>query len=138
MAPEMALSYVIGTIPSLTVTVLHFWLHKKKITSKPFLQLQRNLQGVQKYWCESQGKILDLTEDAIAKDDKNFRKTLKVMGTIFFFLSWFGFFFNLIILISIHSIAISRYEKKIFNSALCEDDLSFSEVENVLKDFVDL
>ena len=108
MAPELAAGYVIGWIPSLAVTGLHFWLHKKKEESPAVKQLQKNLSSVQKYWSESQGHILELSENSLKNDKDMVHKSLWIMGALFFFLSWLGFLFNLLILISVHSLAISR------------------------------
>ena len=133
MAPEMAAGYIIGWIPSLSITGLHYWLHKKKIESVNYKQLQKNLSTVNKFWSETQGQLSELGEDSILEDKYQFRKSLLIMGTFFFFMSWVGFFFNLLILFSIHFWAISRKEKKVFESLLCQKDLPQEEVNSILK-----
>lgn len=130
MAPELAAAYVVGWIPSLAVTGLHFWLHERKRKSKSVVQLQKNLSQIDKYWCESQGRVLDLTEQVITHDRDSSKKTILISGALFFFLSWLGFFLNLVILISIHYLAVSRLEKEIFSSDLASRDLTPDEVKN--------
>ncbi|UYL09368.1 hypothetical protein B9G69_002125 [Bdellovibrio sp. SKB1291214] len=134
MAPEMAAGYIFGIVPSLATTGAHYWFHKKKTTSLAFQQLQKNLATVQKYWCESQSRILHLEETSAAKDQEAFKTSLYVMGSLFAFMSWAGFMFNMIVLASTRKLAISRFEQKIFASDLCKKNLSRAEIEEILKD----
>ncbi len=134
MAPEMAASYIIGIFPSLATTGAHYWFHQKKTKSPAFRQLQKNLTTVQKYWCESQSRILPLEENSHAQDHEAFKTSLYIMGSLFAFLSWVGFIFNMIVLASTRKLAISRFEQKVFASELCTKNLSPSEIEAILKD----
>ncbi|MEK2687725.1 hypothetical protein [Bdellovibrio sp. GT3] len=134
MAPEMAASYIVGIFPSLATTGAHYWFHQKKVKSAAFQQLQKNLSSVQKYWCESQGRVLPLNDDSHQKDADAFKTSLYIMGTLFAFMSWAGFFFNMVVLASTRKFAISRFEQKIFNSDLCTKNLNPAEIENILKD----
>lgn len=134
MAPEMAASYIVGIFPSLATTGAHYWFHKKKTTSPAFQQLQKNLATVQKYWCESQSRILPLEETSLEKDQEAFKTSLYVMGSLFAFMSWAGFMFNMIVLASTRKLAISRFEQKIFASDLCTKNLSAHEIAEILKD----
>lgn len=136
MAPEMAISYVVGWIPSATVTGIHFYLHRKKVRSVPYRQLQNNLHKVGLIWRESRSDIETFAEGKEERDLVLYEKNLLLMGTFFFFLSWAGFVFNLIILVSMHKLAISRKEQKIFASPLIERDLNASDIETILKEQV--
>ncbi|MBO9668331.1 MAG: hypothetical protein J7501_16140 [Bdellovibrio sp.] len=129
MAPEMAVGYVIGVIPSLAATAVHFWFHKKKLKSSAFQQLQTNLASIHKFWSESQSRILALEDGSSEQDQEAFKKSLAIMGTLFAFLSWMGFIFNIIVLWSVHSLAVTRLEQKVFASDLCKRTLSASEVQ---------
>lgn len=130
MAPELAAAYVVGWFPSLAVTGVQYWLHERKRKSKSVAQLQKNLSLIDKYWCESQGKVLDHNEQVIAHDRDSFKKTILISGALFFFLSWLGFFLNLLILISIHYLAVSRLEKEVFSSDLARRDLTPDEAKD--------
>ncbi|WP_413560676.1 hypothetical protein [Bdellovibrio sp. HCB209] len=134
MAPEMAASYIVGIVPSLATTGAHYWFHKKKVASSAFQQLQKNLATVQKYWCESQSRVLPLEDNSHAKDQEAFKTSLYVMGSLFAFMSWVGFMFNMLVLLSTRKIAISRFEQKVFASELCTKNLSATEIESILKD----
>jgi hypothetical protein len=134
MAPEMAASYIVGIFPSLATTGAHYWFHQKKTNSPAFQQLQKNLATVQKYWCESQSRILPLEETSETKDNEAFKTSLYIMGSLFAFMSWVGFMFNMIVLASTRKLAISRFEQKIFSSDLCTKNLSPAEIETILKD----
>ncbi|WP_413586962.1 hypothetical protein [Bdellovibrio sp. HCB274] len=134
MAPEMAASYIVGIIPSLATTGAHYWFHQKKTKSAAFQQLQKNLSTVQKYWCESQSRVLPLEDNSASKDHESFKTSLYIMGALFAFMSWAGFFFNMVVLASTRKFAISRFEQKIFNSELCQKNLSAAEIETILRD----
>jgi len=49
-------------------------------------------------------------------------------------LSWLGVFFNLLVLFSVHSLAVSRKERKLFSSDLTAQDLSASQIQEILKE----
>ena len=91
MAPEMAAGYVVGVIPSLCVTGLHYWLHKRKTLSPAFRQLQNNLAQVGKLWSDTQSRVMLLSESSEAQEEAAFIKSLKIMGFLLMFLSWVGF-----------------------------------------------
>ena len=143
MAPEMAAVYTIGLIPSALVTGAHFLLHHKKLQSPAFQQVQRNLNLEDCFWSETQGTVVALhganahafEGDLMANDVDQYRRSLKVMGVVMFFLSWPGFLFHLLILISIRWLAVPRLERKIFASPLAQRDLSRPEVKALLSEF---
>lgn len=132
MAPEMAAGYVVGWIPSLSVTALQYWFYKKRIQSPAFQQLQQNLAQVETYWSETQARFVPLHEDSFKKDQDSFLRSLWIMGGIFFLMSWAGFIFNLIVLLSVRWMAVPRLERKVFASPLCERSLSHKEVSDEL------
>jgi len=135
MAPEMAAGYIVGVIPSLCVTGLHYWLHKRKTNSPAFRQLQDNLAQVGKLWSDTQSRVLLLTESSEVQEQAAFIKSLKILGFLFMLLSWVGFIFNSIILLSVHKIAVSRLEQKVFSSDLCQKSLPPGTVTELLKEF---
>ncbi|NUN04685.1 MAG: hypothetical protein HUU57_02885 [Bdellovibrio sp.] len=134
MAPEMAASYIFGWIPSAIVTALHFKKHRQKVASAPYRQLQTNLQKVDLMWRESHSDLMPYSTGKETVDLRAYEKNLLLMGTFFLFLSWLGFFFNLLVLISVHSLAVSRKERKLFSSDLAGKDLTAQQVRAILKE----
>ena len=132
MAPEMAAAYVAGLIPSALVTGAHLLLFRKKITSAPMQQLQKNLATVGMYWSESGACIRTLAEGTPDSDSAIYLKGLKILGLGCFFLSWIGVFFHLLILCSLRYLAVPRIERAILNSALIRRPLGSAEVMDVL------
>lgn len=135
MAPELAAMYVVGWVPSGTVTGLQILWHRKKVKSAPYRQLQRNLQKVDLLWRESTAQIEPFRKGKELQDLQNYEKNLLLMGVFFLLLSWLGLIFNLIVLFSVHFIAISRHERKIFASELTSQDLAAPEVQDLLREF---
>lgn len=134
MAPELAAAYVIGWIPSAGLTAFQAYLYERKIKKAESRQLQTNLRKVHSYWAESQGKVLSLDEGSPQKDRKIFRRSLLIMGALFLFLSWLGVFFHLLVMSSMHVLAISRFEKRIFSSALVTQELDDKKIAELLKE----
>ncbi|WII71434.1 hypothetical protein QJS83_13270 [Bdellovibrio sp. 22V] len=134
MAPELAAAYVVGWIPSAIVTGLQVGLHRKKVKTPSYRLLQNNLQKVGLIWRESRSDIEPYSEGKEERDLHAYEKNLFLMGAGFLFLSWMGFLFNLIVLISVHSLAVSRKERKIFESDLTSKDLGVDEVRAILKE----
>ncbi|WP_374079085.1 hypothetical protein [Bdellovibrio bacteriovorus] len=134
MAPEMAAAYVVGWIPSAAITGLQIWLNRKKVKSAPYRQLQKNLQKVGLIWRESRSDMEPFREGKEEQDLKSYEKNILLMGTFFLFLSWVGFFFNLLVLISVHSLAVSRKERKLFSSDLTTQDLAVEPIQEILKE----
>ncbi|WP_291515533.1 hypothetical protein [Bdellovibrio sp. ArHS] len=97
--------------------------------------LQANLQKVGLLWRESNSDLEGFQEGKEAQALRGYEKNLLLMGSFFLFLSWLGFFFNLLVLISVHSWAVSRKERFLFSSALTEQDLLVEQVQEILKEF---
>lgn len=134
MAPELAAAYVAGWIPSATVTGLQIWLHRKKVRSPAYRRMQENLRKVNMQWRESRSDLESYRDGKEAQDLAAYEKNLLLMGTFFLFLSWLGVFFNLLVLFSVHSLAVSRKERKLFSSDLTAQDLSASQIQEILKE----
>ena len=134
MAPELAVSYVIGWIPSLTLTGIHFHLHRKKLHSPATINLQKNLRQAGLYWNETDSRVQEYKEYSAEKDKTASRRSITLMGTFSFFLSWIGFFFHLLILFSIQILAVSRLEKALYSSELAQREVSSAELQSILQD----
>lgn len=134
MAPEMAAAYIVGLVPSAAVTGMQIWFHRKKIKSIKYRLLQQNLKKVNLVWREAHSELEPYKPDKENQDLKKFEKDILLMGTLFFFLSWIGAFFNGIILFSVHVLAVSRKERKIFASALTQEDLLVEKIQDILRE----
>lgn len=134
MAPEMAAAYIVGWFPSAAVTGAQIWLHRKKVQAPAYRLLQKNLQKVGLLWREAHSDIESFEDGKEAQDLKTYEKNILLMGTFFLFLSWPGFLFNLVVLISVHSLAISRKERQLFSSDLTRREASPEEVQQILKE----
>lgn|GEM_PF-1911093 len=83
---------------------------------------------------ESRSDLEPYRDGKEAHDLAAYEKNLLLMGTFFLFLSWLGVFFNLLVLFSVHSLAVSRKERKLFSSDLTAQDLSASQIQEILKE----
>lgn len=133
MIPEIAGAYVTGLIPSSGLTGLHLYLFRRKIHSKAMAVLQLNLQKVNLYWSESNGEISTLEQGTPSQSEKRYFKSVVIFGIVFFFLSWIGFFVQLLIMVSLRYLAMPRLERALFASKLAEHEMSESEVRNALQ-----
>ena len=128
MLPEMAISYVVGTTASVSLSGLHIFLFKQKIKTKSFVQLQSNLAQCELFWSETESNIkaaenLSLSE-LKEKDQQQYIKSVLLSGALFAALSWIGFFLQLLMMASIRYWAVSRRERQIFESDLVLKDHS--------------
>src|SRR4051812_45675384 len=101
MVPELALTYVIGLPATGSLTGLHAFLFRRKINSIEMRTVQTNLQQVGLFWSDTESKIKPYTPDAVDADTQNYYKTVLWLGLFCFFLSWIGFFLQLLVMVSI-------------------------------------
>lgn len=134
MAPELAVAYVVGLIPSAMVTGIQLWFHRKKVRSGEYRQLQNNLKKVGLVWREAHSDFEEYQPEKESTDLKRFEKDILLMGTFFFFLSWLGAIFNTIVLISVHFLAVTHKERKIFASELSASDLPIEKIQTILQE----
>lgn len=134
MAPELAAVYVSGWLPCAAVTGLQIWLHRRKTQTPAYRQLQNNLKKVDLYWRESRSDFEPWAQGKETKDLHSYEKNLLLMGAFFLFLSWGGLILNLIVLASVHSLAISRKEQRVMASDLTRQDLPVTEIQKTLKE----
>lgn len=133
MAPELAAAYIVGWIPSLTLTGVHFHLNRKKVQSTASQTLQKNLRQVGLYWNETNAAVQEFREGLPDKDYAASKRSILMFGLFSFFTSWIGFFFHLIILLSVQTLAVSRLEKALF-VALSTREMTVSETQAALQD----
>lgn len=132
MAPEMAVAYVAGLIPSTLVSGAHLLLFKRRINSPPVRLLQNNLAEVGLYWSESSASIRECREGSAKRDEQLYLRGVKILGLGCFFLSWVGVFFHLLILLSLRYIAMPRLERALMRSSLATRSLSAEETRRAL------
>lgn len=128
MIPEIAAAYVTGLVPSSALTGLHLFLFRRKIKSKEMICLQNNLQKVNLFWSESSGEISTLEQGTPALSERKYFRNVIIFGVIFFFLSWIGFFVQLLIMISLRYLAMPRVERALFQSRLAKELMTEAEV----------
>lgn len=135
MAPELAISYAVGIVPSAAMAVYHFMSSRNKVRSHSQRNLQKNLNQVGLFWSESQGQIESLSEMKNPREDwAQQEKSILVMSAFGVALSWFGLFAQSVIIFSMRKLAVSRKEKSVMASPLVERELSSDEVKNILKE----
>lgn len=133
MVPELAAAYVTGLVPSSALTALHLYLFRRKIKSAKMHTLQVNLQKVNLFWSESNGEISTLEQGTPAQSERRYFKNVIIFGIIFFFLSWIGFFVQLLIMISLRYLAMPRVERALFASRLANEEMPEKEVRAELQ-----
>ncbi|MBX2995656.1 MAG: hypothetical protein KF681_12565 [Bdellovibrionaceae bacterium] len=137
MLPEMAVGYAVGWIPNIALTALHYEWHRRKMRSERTQRVQRNLRHVGSVWIESETTIKEWVEGREERDLLKYRRGVWLLGIAGLVLSWIGFFFQLMIVFSIHVIAKSRAEQLLFESPIATKDLSAEEVLAELKKLKD-
>lgn len=129
MAPELALVYVTGWLPSTAISILHYRSYLKKQNSKKYQTLQRNLNKVGLFWADYAGEIKSLDQASIAEDHLNFKKGLLITSYFLIALSWPGFLFHLILYFSLRVWARPRLEQNLIESDLASKDLTENEIQ---------
>ena len=117
MLPELAVVYASGLIPSAGLTALHSFLFRRKMHSTQMMNVQNNLRSIDMFWSDSESKIKPFAISDFEKDQSAYYRTVLILGTVCFFLSWVGFALQLL---------------KVFASALTEKTLSPSEVKSIV------
>lgn len=129
MLPEMAASYAVGMIPSASLTGLHLFLQKRKLETTAMRRLQANLEKIGHYWSDTDSSVLPRSSESLSQDFEKYRRSLFVFGGICLFLSWLGFFAQLMVMVSIRYLARSRLEQRLFASDLVEENLPADHVK---------
>lgn len=98
------------------------------------VRLQENLGKVALFWAESESSIQPCTQQSWPLDQAKYRRSVLVLGTICFFLSWLGFAAQMIVMLSVRYLAVSRIEQKVFSSTLVTKDLAVDEVSKLVSE----
>lgn len=124
--PELALFGLVGAVVTfLAVNFNLFWVHRT-FRSPGLRILNHNLLKVNRYWSHEQGRIREVPPEAdqrglLKRDYQKSTRSAFLFGTLLIFLSWAGLVLFAIYFISIHWLAKSRLEIRIFESELVKN-----------------
>ncbi len=130
--PELAALIAIGATMSVLTGIVIYICELRKYKSFEFVNLEKNLQQIDKRWND-----LNKTFEVYAKDGKKIEvnKQINTILTITFvamLLSWLGFFFYLLIYLSIKKLGRNRLSDKVFDSVLVQKNLPADQVQTIV------
>lgn len=121
--PEIAAAYAAGIFLTFCLVGLHIYLQSHKQKSLAMRQVQNNLKKINLFWSESESEIKAYEPLAEKQDAEKSIRSILISGVGFIFLSWLGFFLQLILMFSLKYLAVKRVETRLFESELAEKDL---------------
>jgi hypothetical protein len=130
--PELVAIYLIGATFVFISVNINLWFVHRQFHSLKFSTLNHNLSLVKQYWSMERNQKILIPENSSQEllKKKDYQKTTRsafIFGSFMIFLSWFGLLFFMIYLFSVHRLARSRFEQKIFASPLVITQLSNSD-----------
>ncbi|MBC7419744.1 MAG: hypothetical protein H7328_03355 [Bdellovibrio sp.] len=134
--PELAAGYLLGFICTLLLVGLHIVLQTRKQKSKAMRQLQSNLKKINLFWSDSEADLKPYSAGAEKLDAEKSLKSILISGAGFIFLSWFGFLFQFILMLSVRFLAVKRLERNLFNSELAEIELSTEMIQQKVQSII--
>jgi predicted PurR-regulated permease PerM len=133
--PELAASYAVGFLASLILTAVFYFLWSSYQKRPEAIRLQENLKIVGVYWSDREDRIKPWNAEEFENDSRKGSRALLATAAGFSFLSWVGFVFILILMVSYRYLARSRFESRLFASALArEAKMTHEKVEDVLRE----
>ena len=133
--PELAAVYAVGFLACFALTLLYVFLRERRRHSHGAQCVQDNLAKLNLYWSDSADGIVPLSATSASDEAKKSQKTIGYMGLILSLLSWAGFFFLLLIMISERFLARSRRERHLFGSVLSHQaNMDANEVRRIISD----
>lgn len=130
--PELAFIILIGSGLSLVAGVIIYLTELRKYKSSEFLLLEKNLRQINKRWDDLNKSIDDYTIGGKSAEADRQINTILIFTGVAILLSWLGFFFYLLIYISIKKLGRNRLSDKVFDSTLVQKELSAAEVQSVV------
>lgn len=132
--PELAAAYAIGVIASFGLSTLFVFLWTRHRARPQMKLLNANLAKADLYWSERQDRLLPLFPNTDTDDHQTARRSLVWTSLGLSFLSWIGFLFILILMVSYRFLARSRTEKLLTESMLTsQTNLSRDEVSRLME-----
>lgn len=133
--PELAAAYTVGFLSSLLLTTVFYLLWSRYQQRTEALTLYENLKTVDVYWSDREDRLKAWSEVDFEVDQKKAARSLIATSVGLSFLSWVGFAFILLLMLSYRFLARSRFEKRLFASDLAtRARMPRNEVESVLKE----
>ena len=127
--PELAAAYFVGLFACLSLTILYVFLRSRRRQSTPANTLQMNLKKADLFWSDSRDSVVSWDKAANDAETKKSQKAIGLTGTMLSLLSWVGFLFLMIIMLSERFFARSRRERRLFSSELAKNSsLSSTQV----------
>jgi hypothetical protein len=133
--PELAVGYLVGFIATLLLVGLHVFLQIKKQQSAPMRIAQSNLKKLNLFWADSEADLKSYVAGSEKIDLSKSIRSILIAGVAFVFMSWLGFFLQLMVMLSLRFLAVKRLERNLFNSELVENDLPISTVTEIVNKF---
>ncbi len=131
--PELAAAYAVGFVACLALTLLYVFLRDRRRHSDGAKNVQTNLAKLGLFWSDSRDSIVPLTPTSADDESKRSQRTIGYTGLILSLLSWLGFVFLLVIMISERFLARSRRERNLFTSELVRSSsLDANEVRRAI------
>lgn len=140
--PELAVIFIIGSVLTFLLVNLNLFLVHKEFKSMKLYFVNHNLSKIQLFWSTDAKQILKITSESDRKqmrlsDYKKATRSAFIFGTLMIFLSWFGMVLFFLYFVSLHKLAKSREEIKLFSSVLAEQDVSDpQQINKTLRDLL--
>jgi len=130
--PELAAAYAIGFLMTLCLVGLHIYLQSRKQKSASMRQVQANLKKINSFWSETESQINEYVAGAEKKDAEKSIRSILISGIGLAFLSWLGFLFQFVLMLSLRYLAVKRIEIRLFESELAEKDLDAAKSREIV------
>jgi hypothetical protein len=141
--PEIVAIGAVGALVVFIMVNLNLYFVHRQFSSPKISTLNHNLSSVKQYWSVERGNLISIPENSTLeetkmKDHAKATRSAFIFGTCMIFLSWVGFVFFIIYIFSVHKLAKSRLEKKIFASDLVKTKMDSLAVEKKLSEIISL
>lgn len=126
-------AWLLGFLLSVPVVSWSFYITRKHLSSEANLILNQNLNKIGLYWSNVSADFVELSPGAIEQDAKKTLMNSWRVG-ILGFLGMPGFFFLVIVVVSVNILAKSRKEKAVFESLLAKDkNLNLEQIKDLVQ-----
>lgn len=131
--PELAVVYLVGFLITAGLVALHIFLQIQKQKSTEMRFIQSNLKKINLFWSDCDANIKEFQIGAEEKDLDKSIKSILLSGVGFTFLSWLGFLFQLVVMMSLRYLAVKRLERNLFSSELSENEVSNEKTREIVQ-----
>ena len=134
--PELAFGILIGALLSLITGIIIYFSELRKYKSPEFLVLEKNLRLIGKRWNDLDKSIDDYTPKGKHAEANRQINTILMITGVAILLSWLGFFFYLLIYVSIKKLGRNRLSDKVFDSLLVQKELLQGDVQSIVTEIM--